>query len=123
MVRLSPANAKAAPQAASNNPAETQRFFEYTSAPMATDLRRQMESQFFKARDEYTAAIRGHSEEGARDAVVLEVESHEGGKVLDAGASAQEPCETPGQVVTSRSGSQSGQIVSGFAVTQAEPAF
>ena len=29
---------------------------------MASDLRRQMESQFFKARDEYIAAIKAHSD-------------------------------------------------------------
>lgn len=28
---------------------------------MASDLRRQMEAQFFKARDEYIAAIKAHS--------------------------------------------------------------
>jgi len=29
---------------------------------MATDLRAQMEAQFFKARDEYIAAIRAHTD-------------------------------------------------------------
>ena len=29
---------------------------------MASDLRRQMEAQFFKARDEYIAAIKTHSD-------------------------------------------------------------
>ena len=29
---------------------------------MASDLRRQMEAQFFKAREEYIAAIRAHSD-------------------------------------------------------------
>jgi len=29
---------------------------------MASDLRRQMEAQFFKARDEYIAAIQAHSD-------------------------------------------------------------
>lgn len=33
-----------------------------TLQPMATDLRPQLEGQFFKARDEYIAAIRVHSE-------------------------------------------------------------